>query len=193
MDRGMPIGIWWIKTTADYSTNTNLPRLGKDLPCTRWCILDCPRHSVSPTKSSNIHHPIAFASRKVSDAENNYNTIEREGLAMVYALQKFRRYVLGSRFKFFTDHLALKYLVNKSVLGGRICQWSLLFQKFEFEVIVNPGKQNVGPNHLSRIHSSEVLGSINDNLPDAQLFWIEAVQDQFTDIATFLITGSVPT
>ena len=54
----------------------------------------------------NIDHPIAFAGRKLSTAEKNYTTTEREGLAMVYALQKFRHYLLGSHFKMFTDHSA---------------------------------------------------------------------------------------
>jgi hypothetical protein len=78
----------------------------------------------------NMDHPIYFSSRKLSQAERNYTTTEREGLAMIYALQKFRHYLLGSHFKFFTDHSALKYLVNKPVLEGRICRWLLLFQEF---------------------------------------------------------------
>jgi hypothetical protein len=59
---------------------------------------------------------------------------------MVYALQKFRHYLLGKHFNMFTDHSTLKYLVNKPMLGGRICRWLLLFQEFEFEVIVKPGE-----------------------------------------------------
>jgi hypothetical protein len=54
--------------------------------------------------------------------------MEREGLAMVYALQNLRHYILGKHFKIFIDHSALKYLVNKTMLGGEICQWLLLFQ-----------------------------------------------------------------
>ncbi len=84
----------------------------------------------------NIDHPIAFASRKLSTAEKNYTTIEREGLAMVYALQKFRHYLFGSHFKKFIDHFSLKYLVNKPMLGGRICRWLLLFQEYDFEIIL---------------------------------------------------------
>ena len=80
-------------------------------------------------------HPIEFAIKKLSSVECNYTTIEREGLAMVYALQKFRHYLLGGKFKMFTDHSALKYLVNKPVLGGRICRWLLLFQEYDFEII----------------------------------------------------------
>jgi hypothetical protein len=67
-----------------------------------------------------IDHPIEFAGRKLSTSEINYTTTKREGLAMVYALQKFRHYLLGGNFKMFTNHLALKYLVNKPMLGGRI-------------------------------------------------------------------------
>ena len=51
-----------------------------------------------------IDHPIAFASRKFSSVDRNYTTTEREGLAMVYALQKFNHYLLGSHFKMFTVH-----------------------------------------------------------------------------------------
>jgi hypothetical protein len=54
----------------------------------------------------------------LSEFEKNYNTTEREGLDMVYALQKFRHYLLGKHFKMFIDHSALKYIVNKPVLGG---------------------------------------------------------------------------
>jgi hypothetical protein len=92
-----------------------------------------------------LDHLISFASRKLSTAEKNYMTTEREGLEMVYALQKFRHYLLGSHFKMYTNHSALIYLVNKPVLGGRICRWLLLFQEYDFEVIVKPRKLNAGP------------------------------------------------
>ena len=77
---------------------------------------------------ADLDHLIMFTSRKLSESEQNYNMIEREGLSMVYALQKFKQYLLGKHFKMFTDHSTLKYLVNKPVLGGRICRWLLLFQ-----------------------------------------------------------------
>ena len=70
-------------------------------------------------EDGGIDHPITFANRKLSSTKMNYTTTEREGLAMVYALQKFRHYLLGSHFKMFTDHSTPKYLVNKPVLGGR--------------------------------------------------------------------------
>jgi hypothetical protein len=82
--------------------------------------------------SGELDHPIAFASRKLLESDRNYNTTEREGLDMVYALDKFRNYLLEKHFKMFTDHSSLKYLINKPVLGGIICRWLLLFQEFDF-------------------------------------------------------------
>jgi hypothetical protein len=139
-----------------------------------------------------IDHPLAFASRKLSTVEINYTTTEREGLAMVYALQKFRHYLLGGHFKMFTDHSALKYLVNKPVLGGRICRWLLLFQEYDFEIVVKPGRMNKGPDHLSRLEHGEEPTSLEDTLPDAQLLAIRKVDDHFTEIVQFLSTGMAP-
>ena len=116
----------------------------------------------------NIDHPIAFASKKLSSVERNYTTTtEREGLAMVYALKKYRHYLLGSHFKMFTNHLALKYLVNKPVLGGKNYRWLLLFQEYDFEVIVKLGRLNAGPDHLSRLESGEEPMSLEECLPNA--------------------------
>ena len=94
---------------------------------------------------------------------------------MVFSLQKFRPYLLANPFIFYTNRQALKYLVNKPLHHGRICRWLLLFQEFEFEVIIRPGKANVGPDHLSRIESGEDLIGIEDDLSDAHLFMVEAI------------------
>ena len=120
----------------------------------------------------DLDHPITYASRKLSFAERNYTTTEREGLAMVYALQKFKHYLLGGHFKMFTDHFALQYLVNKPVLGGRICRWFLLFQEFDFEIVVKPGWLNAGPDHLSHV----VNGGEPANIDDGGLAMVYALQ-----------------
>jgi len=86
-----------------------------------------------------IDHLIAFSSGRVSKAEKNYSTMKRKGLAMVYVLQKYYHYLLGGHFNMYTNHSALKYLVNKPMLSGHICRWLLLFQEYDFKVIVNPG------------------------------------------------------
>jgi hypothetical protein len=73
----------------------------------------------------------------------------------------------------FTDHSTLKYLVNKPVLGGRICRWLLLFQEFDFEVIVNLGKLNAGPDHLSRVTNREEPTNLEEKFPNAKLFPVQ--------------------
>ena len=124
--------------------------------------------------------------------EKNYTKTDRERLAMVYAVQKFRHYLLGGHFKMFTDHSTFKYLVNKPVLGGKIYRWLLLFQEFDFEFILKPGRLNVGPDHLSCIESGEEPTSLEDNLSDAQFFAIDVVDNEFDATIHLLNTGYAP-
>jgi hypothetical protein len=92
----------------------------------------------------------------------------------------------------FIDHSNLKYLVNKPVLGGRICRWLLLFQEFDFEVIVKPGKLNGGFNHLSRITNGEEPTNLEHNFPNAKLFSVQVADEYFANIIQYLSTGIVP-
>ena len=92
----------------------------------------------------------------------------------------------------FTDHSGLKYLVNKPVLGGRICRWLILFQEYDFEIIVKRGRLNLGLDHSSRLESGEEPIILDEGLPDAQLFAIQMVDDYFQDIVQYLSTGFAP-
>ena len=116
-------------------------------------------------------------------------TTEREALGMVFALQKYRHYLLANPFIFYTDHQALKYLVNNPLHHGGICRSLLLFQEFKFEVVIRPGKLNVGPDHLSRIDTGEEPIGVEDDLLDAHLFQIEAIPTKLEEIAQFLENG----
>jgi hypothetical protein len=111
---------------------------------------------------------------------------------MVYELKKFCHYLLGGHFKMFTDHFTLKYLVNKPVLGGIICRWLLLFQEYDFEIIVKPSILNKGPDHLLRLEHGEEPTSLEDALSDAQLLAIRNMDDHFTEIVQFLSIGMAP-
>jgi hypothetical protein len=111
---------------------------------------------------------------------------------MVYALHKFFHYLLGAHFKMFTNHSALKYLVNKPVLGGRICRWILLFQEYDFEIVVKPRRMNKGPDHLSRLEHGEEPTNLEDTLLDAQLIDIRKIDDHFVEIVQFLSIGMAP-
>jgi hypothetical protein len=75
----------------------------------------------------------------------------------------------------FTDHSALKYLVKMPLFGGGICIWILLFQEYDFEIVVKPGRMNKGPDHLYRLDHGEEPTSLDDTLPGAQLLAIRVV------------------
>jgi len=133
-----------------------------------------------------------FASRRLSKAEKKYSTTEHEGLAMVYVFQKYQHYLLGGHFKMCIDRSVLKYLMNKPMLGGRICRWILLFQEYDFEVIVKPGCLNAGPDHLSRIETGKEPTNLEEGLPGAQLLAVRVADDHFKDIIHFLTTRTMP-
>lgn len=94
---------------------------------------------------------------------------------MIFAVQNLCHYLLGYKFNFHVDHDALKYMINKPQLSGRIARWVLLLQKFNFTIQVRPGKNHANANDLSRI--SEELGTepIDDSFPDAQSFFIDTI------------------
>jgi hypothetical protein len=98
---------------------------------------------------------------------------QNPALAMVYAINKFRHYLLGNRFVFYVDHMALIYLVNKTQVSGRISRWLLLFLGFDFTVVYKPGKTHGIADTLSRNTIVEPATGITDATSDAQLFSIQ--------------------
>jgi type IV secretory pathway VirB4 component len=68
-----------------------------------------------------------YASKLLNSAKKNYTTIEREALTMVYALHKFKNYLLGKKFVFYVDHMAFVYLDNKPQISSKIARWLLFF------------------------------------------------------------------
>lgn len=79
---------------------------------------------------------------------------------------KIQTPLLGRHFKMYIDHSALKYLVNKPVLGENICRWLLLFQEYDFEIILKPGRLNVRPDHLSQNEIGEEPTNLEEGLLD---------------------------
>ena len=95
--------------------------------------------------------PIGFISKKLKGAEINYTTTEKECLAVVFALQKFRHYLQGGpTFEVVTDHHALKWLLSLKDPKGRLARWMMEIQDFDFKVVYAPGKELVVPDILSR-------------------------------------------
>jgi len=115
---------------------------------------------------------IYYSSRTLNDAQMNYTTIEKEFLAVVFALEKFRPYLLEPKTTIFTDQSALRYLMIKKDAKARLIRWILL-QEFDLEIQDKKGIENIGVEHLSRIPNSPCNElPINDNFPDEKLIAI---------------------
>ncbi|GJY21098.1 reverse transcriptase domain-containing protein [Tanacetum coccineum] len=97
--------------------------------------------------------PIHYASKTMTEAETNYTTTEKEMLAVVYAFEKFRSYLIMNKSVVYTDHSALKYLFNKKDAKARLLRWILLLQEFDFLVIDTKGAENYAADHLSRLEN----------------------------------------
>ena len=82
---------------------------------------------------------VSYASRQLNDAKKNYTTTKQECLHMIYAVKKFRNYLLANKFVFFIDHQALLYLVNKPCNTGHIVRWFFILLEFDFTVVVKKG------------------------------------------------------
>ena len=150
--------------------------------------------SVLSHKDEKGHdHPIYFASRQLVQAERNYTVTEREALGMVFLVQKFRHSLLGNKFVFHVDHDALKYMINKPQLSGRIARWVLLLQEFNFTVEVRPGKSHANADHLSILRKDSRSEPIDDSFPDAQLFYIDVIPHEYAKIIEYLHSNKFPT
>jgi hypothetical protein len=101
-------------------------------------------------ESENTLHPVAFASKKLLPRETRYSTIERECLAIVWAVGKFSKFLWGVDFVLQTDHKPLTYIQTCRFKNARILRWSLSLQEFKFRVEPIPGTQNVFADLLSR-------------------------------------------
>ena len=98
----------------------------------------------------NTPFPVSFASRKLLDRETKYSTIERECLAIVFAVEKFKYYLYGKEFFLEIDHKPLVYLNKFKGSNSRLLRWALCLQPFRFRIIHISGSDNLGADLLSR-------------------------------------------
>ncbi|GJU32387.1 reverse transcriptase domain-containing protein [Tanacetum coccineum] len=126
-------------------------------------------------------HPIHYASKTMTGAQLHYTTTEKEMLAVVYALEKFRPYLVLSRTIVYTDHSAIKYLMAKQDAKSRLLRWILLLQEFNIEIRDKKGAENVAADHLSRLenpHKNELEKQhITESFPLESLGRFEAVKE----------------
>jgi len=134
-------------------------------------------------KKDGVRFPIWFASRCLKPAETRYSTPERECLAVIWAVEKFRGYIEYTKFILEKDHQALSWLQRIKEPSGRLAHWFLILQHYNFEVHHKPGMSlsMKVPDALSRIH--EVLFvQVECNVDRSKV-----IQEQNIDSELFLL------
>ncbi|CAN6560260.1 unnamed protein product [Malus baccata var. baccata] len=152
----------------------------------------CPFGAVLGQRKDKQPHVIYYASRTLNDAQLNYSITEKELLAVVFALDKFRSYLLGTKVIIYTDHAALKYLLTKKEAKPRLIRWMLLLQEFDLEIRDKKGSENVVANHLSRLVQEEDVVPIPETFPDEQLMSIEVSMPWYADLVNYLASKVIP-
>ncbi|XP_070054078.1 uncharacterized protein [Nicotiana tomentosiformis] len=126
----------------------------------------------------------------LNDAQVNYATIEKEFFAVVFAFDKFRSYLEGSKVIVYTNHSALKYLLSKKESKPYLMRWVLLVQEFDLEIKDIKGTENQVIDHLSRHERPLVeIVKIRKEFPNEQIFSSAAVSERppwYADVANFL-------
>ena len=166
-----------------------------DLPFELMCdASDYAIGAVLRQKRERIFQVIYYASRTLNDAQLNYVTTEKELLAIVFAFDKFRLYLIGNKVIVHTDHSAIKYLMTKKDAKPRLIRWVLLLQEFDLEIKDKKGKENLIAYHLSRLEGVRDKVHVNDDFPDGQLLTIEDKKSVpwFADYVNYLVAKVIP-
>ncbi|KAK1651808.1 hypothetical protein QYE76_069613 [Lolium multiflorum] len=118
-------------------------------------------------KKLNVIH---YASKTLDAAQRNYATTEKELLAVVFACDKFRSYIVDSKVTIHTDHAAIRYLMEKKDAKPRLIRWVLLLQELDLHIIDRKGADNPVADNLSRLENIAYDPvPVNDSFPNEQL------------------------
>jgi hypothetical protein len=123
----------------------------------------------------------------------NYATTEKELLIVVFAIKKFRSYLVGAKVIVYTDHAALKYLLTKKDAKPLLIQWILLLQEFDLEIRDKKGVENLVAGHLSRLQfekSAEL--PINNYMRDDTLLKVSTTDPWYANIVNYIVAGYIP-
>ena len=112
----------------------------------------------------------------------------------MFALEKFRSYLLGVKVIVFSNHATLKALLQKNDSKSRLIRWVLLLQEFDIEIVDKPGAQNLAADHLSMLENGEMGHQLSDQFPDETLYAVTTHSlPWYADIVNHLVTKEFPT
>ncbi|CAM8952283.1 unnamed protein product [Rhodiola kirilowii] len=167
-----------------------------DLPFELMC--DASDYAIGAVLGQRVEkklHVIYYVSKVLDGAQRNYTTTEKELLAVVYAFEKFRPYLVATRTIVYTDHAAIKYLMAKKDAKPRLIRWVLLLQEFDIEIRDKKGVENVVADHLSRVElydSKWISAPIQDSFVGEYLMSAEGDAPWYADYVNYLTCNILP-
>ena len=149
---------------------------------------------LSHVNPDNYEKPIAFASRRLNNSEMNYSQLDKEALAIIFGVGRFRQYLFGRKFTLVTlvtDNKALSYMLNPNasippLAASRLVRWTLMLANYDFDVVFKSTKEHYNADMVSRVplkdnDSKYVLNAINilqiDNMPISHVQMQRAVRE----------------
>lgn len=126
-------------------------------------------------------YPIAFMSKKLNSSQRNHSVTEKECLAAIEAIERFRCYIELQEFEVITDHSSLTWLMRQPNLKGRLARWALKLQGYRFSISHRKGKEHVVPDALSRMHEAE-LSALEVIGPEVNLDSLHFLDDSYLQL-----------
>ncbi|RDY07877.1 Retrovirus-related Pol polyprotein from transposon 17.6, partial [Mucuna pruriens] len=142
--------------------------------------------------ASNSMLGVVLGQRVSKQPHINYTITEKELLAIVFALEKFRSYLLGSKIIVISHHKALKFLLKKPKAKPRLIRWMLLLQKFDVDIKDKKGVENVVVDHLNHLERKVDSLPIQNEFLDEQILQLKHVKPWYADIYNFLVASTYP-
>ncbi len=143
------------------------------------------------TDEMNKEHVIAYASRTINKHERNYSITELECLAVVWAIQYFKVYIYGRKFLVYTDHKALKWLLDLPEPSGRLARWVIKLQEHDMEIKYRVGKENSDADALSRMDESGRIHLLTLS-EDREIVKLQRMDEYLAPIRNYLSDGRLP-
>jgi hypothetical protein len=139
------------------------------------------------------HYVIPYTSKTLTRPQLNYATTEKELPTMVFALEMFRSYLVGTKVIVYTDHAALMYLLMKKDAKPCLIRWILLLQEFDMEIRDKKGVENSMAGHLSRLQFKESTElPINDYMRDDTPLKVSTTDPWYINIINYIVAGYIP-
>ena len=104
--------------------------------------------------------PIEFASRKMLPRERHYCTMEKEGLAIIFAIKRFDKYLFGKEFVLYTDHSALQYINENKPKNAKLLRWAIFLENYKYEINAIKGSENLLSDYLSRLWANVISKNV---------------------------------